>query len=409
MILNELHKSNQTYDDIMSEVALLDHILTLILILITAKVAGYVAERVKQPAVLGELLIGIILGPSLLGLVHSDVEVLVFLAEMGVIMLLFDVGLKSNIDELLTAGKTSSIVAILGVVVPLVLGYVYGSQVLGLDSIISFFIGATLTATSVGVTMRVLSDMGKIKSEEGKVILGAAVIDDILGLVLLSIIVDVVASGGLSIFNVGKISIMSAAFLAISLFFGIKLTPRIINLVEHMKMRRTFIIGAFVFALILAYVANSIGLATIVGAFAAGLVLEKTQNKIHFRRNVKPVADLFVPVFFVVAGAMVDLSTISSTEVIIVGLTLTAIAIIGKLIAGLGCIGSKAKALPVGIGMVPRGEVGLIFASFGLTHELIKTDMYSVLIIAIILTTIITPPALMHLMRSIKTETIEED
>jgi Kef-type K+ transport system membrane component KefB len=384
----------------MSESAVAEHILTLILILTAAKGAGFIAERLKQPAVLGELLIGILLGPSLLGLVHVDAGILVFLAEVGVILLLFDVGLKSNVNELLTAGKTSSIVAILGVVVPLALGYVYSTEFLGLDPIIAFFIGATLTATSVGVTMRVLNDVGKVKSEEGKVILGAAVIDDIMGLILLSILVDMVASGGLSLFNVGKISLLSAAFLAISIFFGIKLTPKIITLVEYLKIRRTFIIGAFIFTLALAYVANSIGLATIVGAFAAGLILEKSQNKTDFQRRVKPVADLFVPVFFVMAGVMVDLSTISNLEVLIVGLLLTAIAIIGKLVSGLGCIGSKAKALPVGIGMVPRGEVGLIFASFGLTHELIKADLYSMLIIAIILTTLVTPPALMRLMAS---------
>ncbi len=382
--------------------AVVEHILTLILILTAAKGAGYIAERLKQPAVLGELLIGIVLGPSLLALIHPDAEILVFLAEVGVILLLFDVGLKSNINELLTAGKTSSLVAIIGVVAPLLLGYLYSSEVLGLDPIISFFVGATLTATSVGVTMRVLNDIGKVESEEGKVILGAAVIDDIMGLILLSILVDIVASGGLEIFNVGKISLLSAAFLALSIYFGIKLTPRIIDLVEYMNVRRTFIVGSFIFAMVLAYVASSIGLATIVGAFAAGLVLERTQNKVKFQEKVKPVADLFVPVFFVMAGVMVDLSTITNSEVIIVGLILTAIAIVGKLVSGLGCIGSKAGILPVGIGMVPRGEVGLIFASFGLTHHLIKADMYSILIIAIMLTTLVTPPILMQLMHSEK-------
>jgi len=388
----------------MSEVAVIDHVLTLILILSAAKVAGFIAERLKQPAVLGELLIGIILGPSLLGLIHGDAEVIVFLAEVGVILLLFDVGLKSNIDELLSAGKTSSIVAIIGVIAPLALGYIFSTEFLGLDTVVAFFVGATLTATSVGVTMRVLSDIRKVKSEEGKVILGAAVIDDILGLILLSIIVDIVASGGLSMFNVGKVSLLSAAFLAASIFFGIKLTPKIIDMAEYLKVKRTFIIGAVIFALGLAFVANSIGLATIVGAFAAGLVLEKTQNKLHILKKVKPVADLFVPVFFVMAGVIVDLSSITSTDIIIAGLVLTAIAIVGKLVAGLGCFGSKAKALPVGVGMVPRGEVGLIFASFGLTHHLIKADMYSILIIVIILTTLVTPPLLMQLMKKIKHE-----
>ncbi len=395
----------------MSEVEVIDHLLTLILILGAAKGAGFVAERLKQPAVLGELLIGIVLGPSLLGLIHGDSEVITFLAEVGVILLLFDVGLKSNIDELLTAGKTSSIVAIIGVVVPLVFGYLFSTAYLGLDPVIGFFVGATLTATSVGVTMRVLNDVGKVKSEEGKVILGAAVIDDILGLILLSIIVDIVASGGLSMFNVGKVSFLSIAFLALSIFFGIKLTPRIIDVAEKMRVKRTFIIGAFIFAMGLAYVANSIGLATIVGAFAAGLVLEKTQNKIHIQKKVKPLADLFVPVFFVMAGVIVDLSTITNPEIIVAGLVLTVIAIVGKVVSGAGCFGSSAKGLPVGVGMVPRGEVGLIFASLGLTYELIQADMYSVLIIVIILTTLVTPPVLIQLMQCVtsKDENTPED
>lgn len=383
----------------MSESAIFEQLFNLVVILVAAKAAGAIAERLKQPAVLGELLVGIILGSSVLGIIHVDNEVLTFLAEIGVIVLLFDVGLKSNVDELLTAGKTSAIVAVIGVLVPLVAGYAYSAYVLGMNEIISFFVGATLTATSVGVTMRVLNDLGKVKSEEGKVILGAAVIDDIIGLILLSIIVDIVAHGALSIFNVGKIGTLSVAFLALSLFIGIKLTPRIIRLVEYLRVRRTFIVGAFVFALAMAYLANSIGLATIVGAFAAGLVLETSENKLHFQRKIKPVADLFVPVFFVMAGAVVDLSSIVSTEIIIAGLVLTVIAIIGKLVSGLGAIGSKANWLPVGIGMVPRGEVGLIFASFGLTHKLIASNMYSILIIVIILTTLITPPVLVGLMK----------
>lgn len=396
-----MKKQKTQKDGFMSEVAVIEHILTLIIILGAAKAAGFIAERLKQPAVLGELLIGIILGPSLLGLIHGDSEVIVFLAEVGVILLLFDVGLKSNIDELLGAGKTSSIVAIIGVVVPLAFGYLFTNIYLGLDPIVSFFVGATLTATSVGVTMRVLNDIKKVKSEEGKVILGAAVIDDIMGLILLSIIVDIVATGGLDFMNVGKVSLLSAAFLALSIFFGIKLTPRIIDFAEKLKVKRTFIIGAFIFAMGLAFIANSIGLATIVGAFAAGLVLEKTQNKLHILKKVKPVADLFVPVFFVMAGVIVDLSSITSPDIIVAGLVLTVIAIVGKLVSGAGCFGSKAKGLPVGIGMVPRGEVGLIFASFGLTHSLIETDMYSILIIVIILTTVVTPPVLVQLMQCV--------
>lgn len=393
----------------MSESAVVEHLLTIVIILSAAKFAGFISERLKQPAVLGELLVGILLGPSLLGWIHIDEIILIFLAEIGVILLLFDVGLKSNIDELIHAGKTSTFVAIIGVVAPLLMGFGFSHYVLNLDSIVSFFVGATLTATSVGVTMRVLNDVGKVKSEEGKVILGAAVIDDIIGLILLSIIVDIVASGGLSLMNVGKISFISVAFLALSIFLGIKLTPQFIKLVAYLKVKRTFIVGAFVFAIAMAYLAAGIGLATIVGAFAAGLVLEKTQEKLHFQKRVKPVSDLFVPIFFVMAGAVVDLSSITSTEIIISGLILTVIAIIGKVISGIGCFGSNAKAIPVGIGMVPRGEVGLIFAAFGLSNKLIDSSMYSILIIVIILTTLITPPALLRLMGGATEYSIKSD
>ncbi|MBD3210835.1 hypothetical protein GF318_05625 [Candidatus Micrarchaeota archaeon] len=276
---------------------------------------------------------------------------------------------------------------------------------LHLDSVVSFFVGATLTATSVGVTMRVLNDMGKVKSEEGKVILGAAVIDDIVGLILLSIIVDIVAQGALSFVNVGKITFIAVAFLALSIYLGIRFAPRIIRIVDYLKVRRTFIIGAFVFAMAMAYIANSIGLATIIGAFAAGLVLEKTQNKLYFQKKIRPVAALFVPIFFIMAGAVVDLSTITSLHVLATGGVLTVIAILGKLVSGAGTWKSPAEPLPVGMGMVPRGEVGLIFASFGLANELVEPGMYSILIIVIILTTLVTPPALMQLMRGKEEET----
>jgi len=370
-------------------------ILKLIVVLAAARFAGILAEKIKQPAVLGELLAGVVLGPSIFSFIEPGHEpILAFLAEIGVILLLFEVGLESNIHQLLKAGLASTLVAIIGVVLPFGLGYVYAYSA-GMSSIVSIFIGATLTATSVGVTMRVFSELKKIQSEEAKVILGAAVIDDIIGLIILSVIVGIIETGSVSITGIGKIVLYSVVFLVATLAIGIKFTPFIFKIIHALKIRRTFVISAFLFTLVLAFFANKIGLATIVGAFAAGLVLERTQHKEHIVEKIKPVSNIFVPIFFVMAGVYLNIwSMFEGGGVMRLVFMLFAIAIVGKIASGLGCVRTTAKRFAVGLGMIPRGEVGLIFASYGLTHGIVGDSLYSILVIVIMLSTLIVPPIL---------------
>jgi len=306
-------------------------ILKLIIILASAKFAGILAEKLKQPSVLGELLAGVVLGPSIFHLIEPGHEpVLTFLAEIGVIVLLFEVGLESDIYKLLKAGLASSLVALIGVAVPFGLGFLY-AYTAGFDTLLSIFIGATLTATSVGVTMRVFQELKKVQSEESKVILGVAVIDDIIGLIILSVLISIIETGKVSLLGIGKTFFLAVLFLVLTIAIGIKFAPFFLRLVQTLKFRRTFIMSAFIFALALAFIANQIGLATIVGAFAAGLVLAQTKTREKVEHSIKPVSHLFVPIFFVMAGSYLDIWSLFEPGVVRLVLALTGVAIVGKI------------------------------------------------------------------------------
>lgn len=387
----------------MSSSAVAIILMKIVIIIAVARLLGYLAERLKQPAVLGELIAGILLGPSLFDLVHETDPIFTFLAEIGVIVLLFLVGLESNIYQLLKVGKASFFVAVLGILVPFGLGYFYCIYA-GYSTMIALLVGGTLTATSVGITMRVLSELGKTNSEEGKIILGAAVLDDIIGLIVLAVIVGILATGKVSLFTVLELSGYSLLFLIGSIYLGIVFVPTIHKLVHKLELEKTFVISAFIFALFLAALANWIGLATIIGSFAAGLVLERTEHKEHFHQKMKPVADLFVPIFFVMAGAVMDVRTLLNLNVLLPILILTAIAVVGKIVAGLGAHGTKASKVAVGLGMIPRGEVGLIFATYGLSYKIFSSELYSIIVVVVMLTTFVTPPLLVKVLKKGKPE-----
>ncbi len=371
-------------------------LLQLGLILVGAKIAGYVFDRLKQPKVLGELLAGLILGPSLFNLLDLHNSTILFVAELGIIMLLFEAGIESSLADLMKSGFNAFIVACIGVTAPILLSLPYFLSI-GLDFNTAFFIGATLTATSVGLTVRVLGEMNKINSLEGKIIIGAAVIDDVIGLVILSILTDMVKIGSIDIFNIAKVVVLAVVFLVAIILLGKLFEKRILELVEKLKVQRTFIVTAFVFSVVMSYVASGIGLATIVGAFAAGLVLEREEHTHHILKNVHVLTQLFAPVFFVIAGAGVVLGSLFDVKILPIVVIVSIIAISGKIIAGIGAWNVKASKLAIGIGMIPRGEVGLIFASFGLANGLIKGDLYSALILVIMITTFITPTLLKNI------------
>ncbi len=281
-----------------------DLLLGLVLVWLAAKVAGEAMERIGQTAVLGELLAGVIIGPGVLGLVHESRE-LHALAELGVLILLFEVGLESDLEDLLRAGLQAALVAFVGVAAPFAVGYAVMDW-LGHPTLLAVFVGATFTATSVGITARVLRDLGRLQDAAAKVVLGAAVVDDILGLIILAVVTGVAQTGSVSLVTVGLLSGKAVAFLVVAILAGIRLAPVLVRWIGRMQARGTLIVYSVVFAVGLAAVADLMGLATIIGAFAAGLILATTERRVHIEERLKPVADLLVPVFFVTVGMKVQ-------------------------------------------------------------------------------------------------------
>lgn len=357
-------------------------------------------ERIGQTAVLGELLAGVVIGPGVLGLVHES-EALHALAELGVLILLFDVGLESDLHALLRAGLQATLVAIVGVVAPFAVGYglMYW---LGHHGLVAVFVGATLTATSVGITARVLADLGRLQEAAAKVVLGAAIVDDILGLMILAVVTGISQTGSVSPAEVAFLSAKAIVFLVIAIIVGIRLAPTLVRWVGYLKSRGTLIVYSVVFAVALAAMADLMGLATIIGAFAAGLVLATTERRQHIEERIKPVADLLVPVFFVTVGMRVQpamLNPFARDAMFGIAIILTVVAIASKLAAGLAVYQRGVRRWAVGVGMVPRGEVGLIFAGTGLAAGVIPRDLYSALVVVVMLTTFVAPPWLKALYR----------
>jgi Kef-type K+ transport system membrane component KefB len=378
-----------------------DLLLGLFLVWLAAKLAAEAMERIGQTAVLGELLAGVVIGPGVLNLVHES-DALHALAELGVLILLFEVGLASDVGDLLRAGLQATLVALVGVVAPFAVGYGL-THALGYPTLVAVFVGATLTATSVGITARVLADLGRLHEAASKVVLGAAIVDDILGLIILAVVTGVAQTGGVSVGSVAVLSAKAIVFLVVAMLVGIRLAPMLVRWIGRLKTRGTLVVYSVVFAVALATAAELIGLATIIGAFAAGLVLATTERREHIEERVKPVADLLVPVFFVVVGMKVQPALLNPFTVDAqfgLALLLTLVAVASKLLAGTVIYQPGVRRWPVGVGMVPRGEVGLIFAGTGLAAGVIAEDLYSALVVVVMLTTFIAPPWLKALYRT---------
>ncbi len=377
-------------------------LLALIAIFIAAKLFGEIAERLGQPAVLGELVGGIAVGVSGLGLVDAHDPTIHLLSELGVIFLLFIIGLETDLKKLISVGGSATAVAVVGVALPFLGGAVFG-YLLGFRLMISVFLGASLTATSVGITARVLSDLGHLHDDESQVILGAAVVDDIIGLVLLTIVSTLAEGGELSFLGIGRLVVVAFGFVFLAILIGSYLAPHLIRLIERIDIARGLLFASIVFALALAYAALRIGSAVIIGSFAAGLVLARTKKGKQIEREVHDVAQFFIPIFFIVVGAAIDLKMLNpfvpqARKFAVIGLALTAIGIAGKVAAGLAVLQRGMRRVVVGVGMIPRGEVGLIFAQIGLSTKLLSSGLYSAVAMMIMITTLVTPPILRRLL-----------
>jgi Kef-type K+ transport system membrane component KefB len=375
-------------------------LLGLVVVWLAAKMAGEGMERIGQTAVLGELLAGVVIGPGGFGLVHES-DVLHALAELGILILLFEVGLESDVGDLMRAGIQATLVAIVGVVVPFAAGFAV-TRWFGQPVLVAIFVGAALTATSVGITARVLADLGRLHDSAARVVLGAAVVDDILGLIILAVVTGIAQTGRVSVGEVALLSGKAVVFLLAAILLGIRLAPTLIRWIGRMRARGTLIVYSVVMALALAVVADMIGLATIIGAFAAGLVLARTDRREHIADRIVPVGDLLVPVFFVTVGMKVQPSLFNSfadNAQLGLALILTAVAVTSKLAAGLVVYQPGVRRWAVGVGMVPRGEVGLIFAGTGLATGVITKDLYTALVVVVMLTTFVAPPWLKAIYR----------
>jgi len=372
----------------------------LTVIYIASKALGELAERLHQPAVLGELIAGVLLGGSVLALIDPDVVVLHMLAELGILILLFEIGLESKLGDLLRVGPQSIAVALGGMLFPFLLGW-GACAALGLHSVTAIYIGSALTATSIGITARVLADLGKIDSAEARIIIGAAVVDDILGLVVLGLVKGLAERGEIGATAALRQTLLAVGFFAAALLAGSLAAPRLIRIVSAMRVRGVLLVSCLSFAFVLAITAHAVGSATIVGAFAAGLVLAQTDRKEHIEERVRPLSDFFVPIFFATVGAAVDVRSFNPFDpsrrgTLAVVLLLLAAALAGKGLAGFLAYskGARLNRAAIGAGMIPRGEVGLVFAGIGLATGVVTADLYAALVAVVILTTFLAPPLL---------------
>jgi len=370
-----------------------DFLFLLVAILVAAKVLGELAERIGQPAVLGELVAGVLLGASLLGIVDPRVEIVHLLAEVGVVLLLFQIGLETNLGRLLQVGLASSVVALVGVVLPFAAGYLV-AVALGLGVMPAVVAGAALTATSVGITARVLSDLGRLQEPESQIVLGAAVIDDIIGLVILAVVAKVMGGEELTALSVGRTTLIAFGFVAGVLLIGRLIVPPLFNMLARIGREDTLATMALAFAFIVCYIADAVGSALIIGAFAAGLVLAPTRHAKVIEHGVLRLGMFFVPIFFVAVGAAVDVGTFADPQVLLIGGALIVVAILGKVAAGYAPFWFKGKKIVIGVGMMPRGEVGLIFAQMGLTTGVLTSGVFSALTLMVMVTTFLAPPLL---------------
>ncbi|MEQ9001606.1 MAG: cation:proton antiporter [Coleofasciculus sp. B1-GNL1-01] len=416
-----------------SSIVLAGVLLSLVIIYLASKLGGELSRAVDLPPVLGELVGGVVVGVSALHLLvfpesgavaadsllmkllqwigdlspeavnnvfETQSEVVSVLAEIGVIILLFEIGLESDLRDLKEVGYQAAIVAVVGVVAPFVAGTAGLMFFFNVAAIPAIFAGAALTATSIGITSKVLSELGRLKSKEGQIIVGAAVIDDVLGIIVLAVVASLAKTGEVDVFNVIYLIISASVFLLGSIFLGKFFNRSFVAIADKLQTRGQLVIPAFTFAFLMAFLANVIQLEAILGAFAAGLVLDETDKRKELDKQVVPIADILVPIFFVAVGAQADLGVLNpavpaNREGLVIAVFLIGVAIIGKLVTGWTFIGQpQINRFAIGVGMIPRGEVGLVFAGIGSASGVLSKPLEAAIIIMVILTTFLAPPFL---------------
>ncbi len=416
-----------------SPVILSGVLLSLVSIYLASKIGAEVAKKIDLPPVLGELLAGVIVGISALHLVifpeagltaqdsflmtilqfinqltpeaaagvfEAQSEVISVLAEIGVVILLFEIGLESDLRQLKEVGIQATAVACVGVLVPFTVGTAGLMAIFHVPAIPAIFAGAALTATSIGITSKVLSELGQLKSKEGQIIVGAAVIDDVLGIIVLAVVASLAKTGEIDVINVVYLIVSATAFLFGSILLGGLFNRLFVRTVQSLETRGSVVIPAFIFAFFMAFLGSAIHLEAILGSFAAGLVLDETDARNELDELVKPITDLLVPVFFVTVGARADLGVLNpmvpeNRAGLLIAVFLVIVAIAGKLVSGWATFGQTGlNRVAIGVGMIPRGEVGLVFAGIGSASGVLSKPLEVSIIIMVILTTFLAPPFL---------------
>lgn len=374
-------------------------LIALVAVFVATKLLGEIAQRLGQPAVLGELIAGVLLGGSVLGILNPADPVIATMAEIGVVVLLFAIGLETELAALVRVGSEAMTVAVAGVILPFALGYL-AATALGLSAIPALVCGAALCATSVGISARVLSELGWLDTREGRVVLGAAVIDDIIGLIILAVVASLVAGAALTPATIARIAGVAVAFVAIAVAVGSLVARPIFGVVERIRAAGALGVFGLAFAFLLAWLAQRSGSAMIVGAFAAGVVLNRVPQRAQIETATTTIGHFFVPIFFASVGAAVDLRALMDGRALAVGAALIVCGIAGKVAAGYAPWWFRGHKLLVGVAMVPRGEVGLIFAQMGLAAGAINAGEYGALMLMVLATTFVTPPALARVSRA---------
>jgi Kef-type K+ transport system membrane component KefB len=372
---------------------------TIFVMFVAAKLAAEIFERLKQPTVAGEILAGVIIGPSVLGWVAPS-GLTGSLSEIGVIFLLFLVGLETKPADIFRVGARALLVAVLGVIVPFIFGYLI-MLAWEQTQIEAIFVGAAMVATSVGITARVLGQMGLLNLEVSRIILGAAVIDDILGLLILAVVSSLAREGGVNYVQIGLTAALAISFTILVIMVGARAVNRIRPRVEKLKVGQSYLVFGLALCLGLALVASKIGVAAIIGAFLAGMALSESAEDTDMPHQVEAVTEFLLPFFLTNIGMQLKLDALLNRNTIILALIVTVLAVLSKLI-GCGVAAwpmGKKKAAQIGMGMVPRGEVGVVVAQIGLSLHAVDAAAYGVVLFMAVATTLIAPPFLMKLFR----------
>ncbi|MGF7088425.1 monovalent cation:proton antiporter-2 (CPA2) family protein [Kroppenstedtia sanguinis] len=364
----------------------------LLIILLSTKLAGDLSVRLKQPAVLGQLVIGIIIGPAMLGWIQ-DSKIMEELSQIGVLLLMFMAGLETDLKEMNRNRNSSLAVAVGGVILPLLGGYLAG-KAMGMEDIPAWFLGLLLSATSVSITVQTLRDLGQLQSRESVTILGAAVVDDILVVVLLAFLMSFAGTGDVSL---GMVIGQKVLFFILAIPIGWKLVPWMMKWFASLRVSEAVISAGLIICFGFAYLSEELGVAGIIGAFAAGLAISYTPHKKEVEQKLEPIAyAIFVPIFFVSIGISVSFQGLGEQMGFILGLSVLAVATkwigsgIGARLTGF----NMRSSIGIGAGMISRGEVALIIAAIGLEAGILAPKFYTSIIIVVILTTLITPPLL---------------